>query len=99
MKPLNLSGVLWLSGTAQEIEQFIRDAEGKHRAILVGHKENIRSQLVRIARWDNLEGLQGFIVRTGKEDSVEAAFLLVQGQVIGLLVDPAKPEDRRGGSD
>jgi hypothetical protein len=32
-------------------------------------------------------------VKNSKEANVEAAFLLVQGQVIGLLVEPEKPPE------
>ena len=95
LKPLNLSSVIWLSGTAPEIDQFISDAQQKHRAVLIGHTANIRSQLIRITKWDNLEGLQGFIVKNGREAEVEAAFLLIQGNVIGLLVEPTKPEEEK----
>jgi len=93
MKPLNLSSIIWLSGTRTELDKFISESQQKHRAVLLGHSPNIRSQLIRIAKWDNLEGLQGYIVKNSKEANVEAAFLLVQGQVIGLLVEPEKPPE------
>ena len=91
MKPLNLSSILWLTGSTIEVNTFISDAQAKHRAILIGHSANIRSQLIRITNWENLEGLRGFIVKNGKEGNAEAAFLLVQGQIVGLLVEPEKP--------
>jgi hypothetical protein len=86
-KPLNASSVIWLTGTPAEVNCFIEEAQAKHRAILIGHSENVRSQLVRITKWENLEGLQQFIVKNGKAPT-EAAFMLLQGQIIGLLVDP-----------
>lgn len=48
MKPLNLKSVIWLSGTGDEINQFITDAQQKHRAVLIGHSSNIRPMLIRI---------------------------------------------------
>ena len=90
MNPLNLSSVIWLSGSKPEIENFIQNATSQHKAILIGHSANVRSQLIRITNGQNLEGLQGFIVKHGKEGAAEAAFLLLQGQVIGLLVEPEK---------
>ncbi len=84
MLPLNLSGVLWLSGSTDEINSFISNAEMKHGAVKLGHSDNIRGMLVKITSWQNMEYLQPHIGTRDKK--VEAAFLLLQGSIIGLLV-------------
>lgn len=84
MIPLNLASVLWVAGTPQEIDNFISNAEMKHGAVKIGHQENVRDKLVKITTWSNLEYLQPYI----RNEPMEAAFLLMQGQIIGCLVQP-----------
>ncbi len=77
--------MLWLSGTSGEIKSFISDAVMKHGAVKLGHLENVRPMLVsKISSMQNMEYLQPHI--GGRDKKVEAAFLLLQGSIIGLLV-------------
>jgi hypothetical protein len=90
MKPLNPSNVIWLSGSAGEIDQFLKSEEVRDHAIILGHPDDAKRALIAAAQpgpaWEvNFKPLLG-------QDELEIVFLLMQGQVLGVIKQPNNGE-------
>jgi hypothetical protein len=88
MKPLNPTDVIWLSGTAAEVDLFLKSTEVRDHMIILGHPDDVKRTLISTAQpgiaWEiNFKPLL-------LEKDLEIVFLLVQGKVVGLVKQPAK---------
>ena len=83
MKPLNPSNVIWLAGSAGEIDMFLKSPEVHDHVIILGHPDDAKRALIAAAQpgpaWEvNFKPLLG-------QGELEIVFLLMQGQVVGLI--------------
>lgn len=83
MKPLNPSAVLWLAGTSEEVDLFLKSDEIRNHAIILGHPDDARKTIIATAQpgpaWEiNFKPLLA-------QEDLEIVFLLVQGKVVGLV--------------
>jgi hypothetical protein len=83
MKPLNPTDVIWLAGTAEEVDLFLKSDEVRDHSIILGHPDDARKTIVATAQpglaWEiNFKPLL-------LEKDLEIVFLLVQGKVLGLV--------------
>ena len=83
MNPLNLTQVLWLSGTKDEINAFYEN----HDVFKLGWNENVRDMLIKATNQSTLTNMEPFL-KLGKDSKIQGAFALLQGKIIGLVVLP-----------
>ena len=81
MIPLNLRDVIWISGTAAEIQAFYKSHPDIEK---LGWNDDVRPMLVKAANYNNLDNMEPFLKMKG----VRGAFALLQGKIIGLVVLP-----------
>jgi hypothetical protein len=88
MKPLNPTDVIWLSGSADEINQFLKSEEIRDHAVILGHPDNPNRTLMTAAQpgpvyESNFKPLL-------RQAELEIVFLLLQGKVVGLIKESVK---------
>ncbi len=88
MKPLNPTDVIWLAGTADEVDRFLKSDEVREHMIILGHPDDAKRALIAAAQpgpaWEiNFKPLLG-------QGDLEIVFLLVQGKVVGLIKEAVK---------
>jgi hypothetical protein len=92
MKPLNPTDVIWLGGTGEEVDRFLKSGEVRDHMIILGHPDDARKTIIATAQpglpWEiNFKPLL-------QEKDLEIVFVLVQGKVVGL-VKHAEVKDKR----
>jgi hypothetical protein len=88
MKPLNPSDVIWLAGSAQEVDQFLKSEEVREHMIILGHPDDAKKTIISTAQ-PGLSWEINFKPLLDQKD-LEIVFLLVQGKVIGLIKQAVK---------
>jgi hypothetical protein len=95
MKPLNPTDVIWLSGSADEINHFLKSEEIRDHAIVLGHPDDAKrtlmagSHMIQGLAWEvNVKPLLDRVLHGQTE--LEIAFLLLQGKVLGLVKESVK---------
>ena len=83
MKPLNPSNVIWLTGSTAEIDLFLKSQEVRDHAIILGHPDDAKRTLLSAVQPGIAFELNFKPLLNGQE--LEIVFLLLQGQVIGLV--------------
>jgi hypothetical protein len=88
MRPLNPTETIWLAGTPEEIDKFLKSEAVRDHAIILGHPDDAKRTIIATAQpspaWEvNFKPLLA-------EKDLEIVFLLIQGKVMGLVKQPAK---------
>ena len=86
MKPLNPGDVIWLSGSATEIDAFLKSPAVKDRAVFLGSPDDPkRCLMLHVMPGPLGQALQHHI----SAKSVSITFLLLEGKVVGLIREPS----------
>jgi hypothetical protein len=87
MKPLNPGDVIWLVGSAEEVDTFLKDPQVRDRGLLLGHPEDAKRCLILHAT-PSPTGAE--LIKLSREPNLEVCFLLLEGKVIGLIKQEPK---------
>lgn len=82
MRPLNVRDVIWIEGTADEVDKFLHNPDIEN----LGHADNVRILLGMHPEPHTMPSVTKYLA----QKTVPAAFVLLQGKIIGLLCEPAK---------
>ncbi len=82
MRPMNVRDVLWIEGTSDEIDKFLHNPDIEK----LGHADNVRNLLGMHPEPHSMPSVAKYLA----EKTVPAAFVLLQGKIIGLLCEPEK---------
>jgi hypothetical protein len=89
MKPLNPTDVIWLAGSGQEIDLFLKSDVIREHAIVLGHPNGDAKRTLLAAAQPGPSWEINFKPLLAGQD-LEIVFLLVQGKIMGLVKQTAK---------
>ena len=90
MTPLNMSDVIWLSGTGDEISAFLKSPEVRDKAVVLGHPKDAK-RMLRMLELHIAPGPIGMTLKSLQDQEVlEIVLLLMQGKIIGLIKETEK---------
>lgn len=90
MKPLNPSDVIWLAGSAEEIDLFLKSEPVRDHAIILGHPDDAKRTLILMAAAQPGPVYESNYKPLLRQEELEIAFLLMQGKVVGLIKQARK---------
>lgn len=87
MNALNPGDVIWLSGTADEINLFLKSEQVRDRAVFLGHPDDAKRMLQKHIQ----PGVLGIALsRLVEQRDLEIAFILLEGKIVGLIREEKK---------